>query len=212
MPLDAPRIGALACTLQIALQALYAAVTLVGLVTLPAPEAPIADPWFTAMELLILAMIPVLVTLFAALHEAAPPRARTAALAAFGFALALVVVTGLVHFSVLTLRHQPDFAEAGPLLGFRWPSLVYAADILAWDVFFPLAALATAAALPGPGKARAARALLIASAVLAFAGLSGLPAGDMRLRNIGILGYAVLFPLALVPLAGLLRERAHESA
>ncbi|MCB1349941.1 MAG: hypothetical protein KDK11_15370, partial [Maritimibacter sp.] len=79
---------------------------------------------------------------------------------------------------------------------------------LAWDVFFPLMALAAAAALPGTGAARIARALLVASAVLAFAGFLGIPLANMQIRNIGIVGYALVYPAALVPLALALRHPA----
>ena len=44
------------------------------------------------------------------------------------------------------------------------------------------------------------RGFMVASGVLALAGLSGVVAGDMALRNIGIIGY-VLFGLACVALA-----------
>ena len=40
------------------------------------------------------------------------------------------------------------------------------------------------------------RGLLFASAALAFLGLAGVPLGDMRARNLGIVGYAVVFPIA----------------
>ena len=87
------------------------------------------------------------------------------------------------------------------MFSFRWPSLVYALDILAWDFFFPLGALFAAPAVQGAGLARAVRILLFASAVLALVGLSGVPLANMQVRNIGIIGYAVLFPIAAALLA-----------
>ena len=36
----------------------------------------------------------------------------------------------------------------------------------------------------------------MASAVLAFLGLLGVPLANMNVRNVGIVGYAVLFPIA----------------
>ena len=47
-------------------------------------------------------------------------------------------LTCTVHFVILTLSRQPEFAEQSwlPLvLSFKWPSVVYALDILGWDVF-----------------------------------------------------------------------------
>jgi hypothetical protein len=59
-----------------------------------------------------------------------------------------------------------------------------------------VAVLCAAATLEGSGLLRAARWLMYASAGLAFAGLLGIPLGDMNVRNIGIVGYAAAFPLA----------------
>jgi hypothetical protein len=44
------------------------------------------------------------------------------------------------------------------------------------------------------------RVLMIVSGVLALAGLSGVVAGDMQLRNIGIVGCLVLFLVGAGPL------------
>lgn len=204
--------GFLAAATQVVLQGLYAPVTIIGLATLPAPDVPIQDPWFTLMEILILLMVPCLVAVGAALHHWVPAERRVFSLAALIFMAGLVVVTASVHFSVLSLSRHPAFSAAPELLSFTWPSLVYAADILAWDVFFPLMALAAAAALPRTGPARVAGWLLVASAVLAFAGLLGVPLADMRIRNIGIIGYALVFPAALVPLAIAFRRGDRDGA
>jgi ABC-type transport system involved in cytochrome c biogenesis permease component len=85
-------------------------------------------------------------------------------------------------------------------------------DILAWDVFFPLAALFAARAVHGNGLARAARTLLFGSAALAFVGLAGVPMADMSVRNIGIVGYVLLFPVATVMLAIVFGRQAGRGA
>jgi hypothetical protein len=87
------------------------------------------------------------------------------------------------------------------LLSFKWPSVAYALDILAWDVFFAVSVL-FAAPVFGDGRlATSIRVSMIASGVLALAGLSGVVVGDMQLRNIGIVGYAGVFPVAALLLA-----------
>ena len=95
---------------------------------------------------------------------------------------------------------------------FQWPSVVYAMDILAWDIFFPLAALSAAGAVHGAGLAGVARNLLLASAALAFIGLAGVPVASMNIRNIGIIGYVVLFPIATVMLSIVLKRDAARGA
>ncbi len=75
---------------------------------------------------------------------------------------------------------------------------MYALDILAWDVFFPLSMLFAAPVFSGSRLAAWIRVLMIASAVLALAGLSGVVASDMQLRNIGIIGYLGVFLVVAV--------------
>lgn len=81
------------------------------------------------------------------------------------------------------------------LLSFQWPSVAYALDILAWDGFFALSVLFAAPVFSGSRLTAAIRALLIASGVLSLGGLSGVIVGDMRLRNIGVIGYVGVFPV-----------------
>lgn len=178
---------------------IYAGVLAVGLLMLPSSALPIQDPWFTAMEVIILAIAPAMVALMGVLHARASKAHESLGLAAVAFMAMCAVITCCVHFSILTLSREATFAAkpwADQLFAFRWPSVAYALDILAWDFFFPLAALCAAATIEGRGVLRLARWLLYTSAALAFSGLLGIPLGDMSVRNIGILGYAVAFPLA----------------
>jgi hypothetical protein len=64
----------------------------------------------------------------------------------------------------------------------------------------------------GSGLARVTRGLLFASAALAFLGLTGVALANMQVRNIGILGYAVLFPIAAAMLVSLFRRASEQSA
>ena len=198
---SARRLGLASPIATVVLMVAYAVTLVVGLVTLPSPDAPIGDPMFTILEVLILALMPAVVSLMAALHAWASPPFKALTLAAVIFMAMVAVVTCCVHFVVLTVSRSPAFADqpwAPLLLSFRWPSVAYALDILAWDVFFPLSMFLAAPALRGGRLARWIRALMIASGVLALAGLSGVVTGDMQLRNIGILGYVGVFLVVAV--------------
>jgi hypothetical protein len=137
-----------------------------------------------------------MVALMAAVHAWTPSHAKALSLTALVFMGLLAGVTCSVHFVILTLSRQAEFAGQSwlPLfVSFKWPSVVYALDILGWDFFFALSMLFAAPVFCGSRLADVIRVLMIASAVLAFAGLSGVVAGDMHLRNIGIVGYLGVF-------------------
>lgn len=205
------RMGMLAGVAAAALCVAYAIVLGIGLLTLPSPEQPIRDPWFTVMELLILGIAPAMVVLAGALHAWAPAERKVHALLSLVFMSICALVTCCAHFAVLTLSRQPAFTTGDwPTLvfAFRWPSVVYALDILAWDLFFPLATLFAALAIRGAGLVGLARNLLFASAALAFVGLAGVPLANMNVRNIGIVGYVVLYPIAAALLAVVFRREA----
>ena len=190
----------------------YALVLVLGLATLPTPAHPIQDPWFTLMELLILAIAPAMVVFVVALHDHVPDKHRPAALLSVVFMSVCAAVTCCVHFSILVLSRQPAIAAAewAPLVfSFTWPSLVYALDILAWDFFFPLAALCAALALRQDPHQGIARMLLLGAALFAFVGLVGIPLENMNIRNVGIIGYVILFPAATALIAYGQRSRGN---
>ena len=111
---------------------------------------------------------------------------------------------------LLTLSRQPEFTAQSwlPLvMSFNWPSVAYALDILGWDVFFALSMLFAAPVFRGSRLAEWIRVLMIASGVLALAGLSGVVVGDMQLRDIGMAGYVGVF-LVVAALLAVLFYRA----
>jgi hypothetical protein len=196
--------GILSAAATVILVVTYAVTLVVGLLSLESPQEPIGDPMFTILEVLIIVMMPAMVALMVAVHAWAPMHAKTLTLTSVVFMGLLAGVTCIVHFCVLTLSRQPEFAGQLwlPLvLSFNWPSVVYALDILAWDIFFPLSMLFAAPVFSGSRLAAWVRVLMIASGVLAFAGLSGVVVGDMQLRNIGIVGYVGVFLVVAALLA-----------
>ena len=206
----ARRLGIASAVAVVVLLLAYALTLAVGLLSLESPQQPIGDPMFSILEILILLTMPAMVTLMVAVHAWAPAESKALSLTALVFMGLLATVTCTLHFVILTLSHQAAFADQTwlPLvLSFKWPSVAYAVDILAWDVFFPLSMLFAAPVFFGSRLARAIRALMIFSGVLAFAGLSGVVTGNMQLRNIGIVGYVGGF-LVVAGLLGVLFYRA----
>ena len=189
----------------------YAIPLTAGLLSLPSPDAPIGDPWFPMMEILIIVTMPLMVGLMAAVHAWAAPQNKVYSLLALVFMSLLTVITCSVHFVILTVTHQTDYVGQSWLpsvLSFEWLSVTYALDILAWDVFFALAVLSAATVFRGSRLATQVRVLMIVSGILSLGGLSGVFLDDSTFRSIGIVGYAAVFPVAALLLA-ILFYRAH---
>lgn len=189
-------LGIIATLVVIALGAAYFVTLVIGILSLKSPNEPIRGWMFVVMELLILLTAPAMIAMVAALHAWSPVRAKGTSLVALLLMTLCGGVTATVHFSILALSHQPAFTalpNANQMLSFQWPSLAYALDILAWDVFFALAMLFAAFAFAKGRLERSTQAIAIASGLFALAGLAGVPTGNMQLRNIGIIGYSPLF-------------------
>jgi hypothetical protein len=206
----ARRLGIFSAAATIILLVAYAVTLAMGLASLESPQQPIGDPMFTILEVLIITMMPAMVALVVTVHAWAPMHAKTLSLTSLVFMGMLAGLTCSVHFCIMTLSRQPEFTAQPwlPLvLSFNWPSVVYALDILGWDVFFPLSMLFAAPVFWGSRLAAWIRVLMTASGVLALAGLSGVVVGDMQLRNIGIVGYVGVF-LVVTALLAVLFYRA----
>jgi hypothetical protein len=206
----ARRLGIFSAAATLILLVAYAVTLAMGLASLESPQQPIGDPMFTILEVLIISMMPAMVALMVVVHAWAPMHAKTLSLTSLVFMGMLAGLTCSVHFVTLTLSRQPEFTAQPwlPLvLSFNWPSVVYALDILGWDVFFPLSMLFAAPVFWGTRLAAWIRVLMTASGVLALAGLSGVVVGDMQLRNIGIVGYVGVF-LVVTALLAVLFYRA----
>lgn len=204
----ARRFGFVSALGFVALSVAYAVPLTVGLLALPSKDAPIADPWFSMMEWLILASAPFMVAVMITVHLLAPRSRRAFSLASLVFMVMAALITCSVHFTILTLGHQPAINSlpwTSSLLSFTWPSVPYALDILAWDFFFPLSVLLAAPAFGGSRLANSIRLLLLVSGLVSLVGLFGPTLNNMELRSFGILGYALVFPIAVVLMARLFR-------
>lgn len=192
----------------------YVVTLVLGLLSLESPQAPIGDPFFTLLELLILAMTPLMVISMVAVHAYAAPSDKAYSLTALAFMILLVSITSSVHFVILTVSRQIEAAGLpwGFLFfSFKWPSVAYALDILAWDLFFALSMLSAASVFRESKLERKVKVLMIISGVMSLAGLIGVPLGNMQIRMIGVLGYAVVSPVVFL-LLGILFGHIQENA
>jgi uncharacterized membrane-anchored protein len=96
-----PLLGLVSASLTADLLIAYAVTLMLGFAAIDPPGAPVPDPWFTILELLILCLAPVLVLLVAVVAAHAPAEARVFGLAALAFMAMSAALTSVVHFSIL---------------------------------------------------------------------------------------------------------------
>lgn len=171
----------------------YMITLVLGFISLKSPQDPIGDPYFSILELLIIVIAPLLVIAMVAVHAYASSETRMYSLTALVFMIIMATITCSVHFVILTVSRQIEFAGftwAPFFFSFKWPSVVYALDILAWDFFFALSMLFAAPVFKKERLEKAVKAFMLISGLLSLAGLIGVSIENMNVRNIGILGYA----------------------
>jgi len=204
------RLGRAAALAVFILTVIYAITTMLGFLSLKSPQDQIGDPYFSLMELLILLLVPLLIISMLAVHAYAAQAAKPYSAAALVFMIMMGVITSGLHFVILTVSRPIEaagFASAPLLFSFKWPSVAYTLDILAWDWFFALSLLFAVPVFKDTRLERSLRYVLLASGVLSLIGLLGVPLAIMHVgywltvRNIGIIGYAVVSPIAFLLLA-----------
>jgi hypothetical protein len=135
-----------------AISVAYAAIMVAGFGSLGNLTDPLPDPYLAVAELLILLMAPVMVVLMAALHACAPVHLRMFSMIAFGWMLVAACLTMTVHVVELVVVRRidpgavPGFAR---LFDFAWPSMLYAVDVVAWDLMLGLSLLFAAFVFTG---------------------------------------------------------------
>lgn len=186
-----------------AIGASYAVTMVIGFAAMGNLSKPLVDPYLAIMEVLILVMAPILVLLFAIIHACAPDGTKTYSITALGWILLMAGFTMTVHLVQLTVvRHIDPTAIQGfhYLFDWQWPSVLYGVDTVAWDIFFGLALLFAAPVFHASGHMAVRNGMLIAGA-MSVIGIIGPAVNHIGLRQIGIIGYAIVWPIVCLPLA-----------
>jgi hypothetical protein len=200
------RLGRDSCFIVFGLSLAYIPMMAAGMIAGGGLGSPIGDPYRAIMELLILPLSVALVVAFAALHAYAPASKKTLSLSALVLVAVMAGMTICVHFVALTVGRQADEATLPGftlLFSWTWPSMIYAADIAAWDFCLGIALLLAAAVFAGNRRAGWVMRGMALSGILCLGGLLGAVLGDMNVRNIGIVGYGLVLPVALMFLSRL---------
>jgi len=209
------RIGMWSARVLFGIGVAYVVDMVVGFSSMASFSKPLPDPYLAIAEALILIMAPVMVMLMVIVHICAPDRVRIFSINALGWMMLAAGFTMTVHLVELTIvrRINPDAIHGYQyLFNFQWPSLLYAIDVVAWDIFFAFAILFTAPIFRACGHRTLSNWLLVAGA-LSLLGIIGPAFNHIGLREIGIFGYAVVFPITCLGISRAFHgtlDRQHE--
>jgi hypothetical protein len=181
----------------------YVVTFVVGFGAMGTLSKPLEDPYLAIAEILIVVLAPILVLLMVVVHESAPERARIYSATAVCWMLLAAGFTMTVHLAELMAvrRITPSsFQGFHDFFGWHWPSVFYSIDIVAWDVFFGLAML-FAAPVFHVSRHFAARNGLIIAGALSLVGIVGPATNHIGWRELGIFGYAIVFPVTCLALS-----------
>jgi len=108
--------------------------------------------------------------------------------------LGLVILTFFCHFINITIGKNliKNNEILGYLFSLTWPSLIFAVDILAWDIFFGLSFIALGISIMDIFAKKIIAITMIIAGILSLVGLISLPLNNMNLRYIGVFGYTVM--------------------
>lgn len=157
-------------------------------------EKPIGGRTLILLETIIILLALPMIAFAQAAHRWATDQDREFGLFGVLFMSATVFTTVGVHGALLM---QASWTGVWDKIAahFVWPSWPYGLDIFAWDFLFPLSAACFAKVFANRHPVVAS--LFAISSALAFLGLLGIPLADMGVRNIGIIGYGIVFPFAV---------------
>jgi len=208
--IDVRNLGKWSALATFVLELLYVPVLVVGFIAQGNFSDPLGDPYLAILEILILMMAPAMVSMMAAVHAVAAPEDKVFSLTAFAFMVLAAALTASVHFVLLTVDRQvdPDVLPGYDVLfAWEWPSVFYALDIVAWDLFLGLALLFSVPVFRGRERLeRNLRRFLAIGGTMCLVGLVGPAVGNIDLRLIGEFGYWFVFP-AVALMVGLYFSR-----
>ena len=167
------------------------------------------EPYLAIAEVITLVGAPLLILLMVAIHECAPQSAKVFSLTALGWIVLLAGSTIIVHFVNLTLWRQISIQQKIDyvrFLGWEWPSMMFAIELVAWHLFFGLSMFFAAFAFKGLGQERFVKKGLHIISLLCIIGLIGPLVGDLKWRLTGIFGYGILFPIISAHIASVFKN------
>ena len=202
----AQRIGISSAFGLLVVGVLYVSVIVAWMLVVGTPADPVGDPYLATMEGLTIVSAVLLVGFCAAIACLCEPERKILGVLTLATGALAAALTISVHFVQLTAVRQ--MWREGIVDDYRlvWPSRWFAVEYVAWDFFVGCTMLLAAAGLgPGPERRRARVALALGGACC-LTGLLGPVSGRMIFQTAGVVGYALLLPVAAYLTAGVFRR------
>jgi len=173
---------------------IYVILVVWGIATQDPATGYIKDNIKFLMEIGTMLSALVLLLFTVSVHQNAKENNNSFGIISIIFMALLVATTFISHFVSITLSKQltmvwENYKYVGSM---EWPSVLFAIDILAWDVFFGLAFLSLGISVLQNSKNSLVGILMICSGILSLLGLAAIPLNNMNVRYIGIFGYTVM--------------------
>jgi hypothetical protein len=174
------------------------------------------DPHLAILEAIIVLTCPLMVLTMVSVHAFAPRHKSSYSLAGLSFMILLAGETGSIHFVDLVAIRRIDpqlLSMLSPIvsLPWRWPSAVFALDLLAWDLFFGFSMLFAAQVFEGGRLETSIRRVMSLSGALCVLGILGPTLGKLRFQAVAIVGYGALGTVAFFLLFAWFSQRESSS-
>lgn len=199
------KIGWFSSWIAVVVFVLYAITLLAGGVIYGLP----VEPFFIIAEILTILGAIVLVLLMGCIHYRMSGHRRLFTFLGTGWMFVMAGITIMVHMAELTVARQLNTSVRtafASVYDFEWPSLLYGIEFVAWHIGFGLSVLFASFAFKKVGKENRIRMGLRWVGIFCLAGLIGPATGNLYWRLVGVFGYAILFPVVCIPIAGIFRK------
>ncbi len=174
-------------------------------------EMPPAEPYQTIISLVSLLSAPLIVWLWALLHQAVAPEKRAFTQASLALVTIFAALTSINRYVALTVvRQSLQMGVTGGLewfMPYGWPSIMAAIEVLAWGFFLGLAFLTLAPAFSSGKLERSLRWTLTASGIFCLLGALGQAVNIVWIFFAGILGWGLGLTAVLALLAAWFHRR-----
>lgn len=173
---------------------IYIVLIAIGIMTQSKENGYIKDDIRILMEILTMFSAVLLLLFTISINQLVEDERKVFSLFSVLMMLGLVILTFSCHFINITVGKELNDSNKSfsYLVSLTWPSVIFAIDILAWDVFFGFSFIALGISIIKSKIWGILPIIMIVSGILSLVGLIAIPLKNMNIRYIGVFGYTVM--------------------